>query len=132
MHSLKYATKILSKPKNLLLLFPQGSFQSAHRYPVTFEKGWFRILEKAPANTQVVFMASLCDYFEFRKPALNVYLHHVRPESASEINSVTQSVGKPGQALFPDAGAVEAAYNVFLKDAIEAQEKQAFDRVQGD
>ncbi len=33
LHSLKYATKILSKPKNLLLLFPQGSFQSAHRYP---------------------------------------------------------------------------------------------------
>ncbi len=147
LESLHYASEILTRPQNLLLLFPQGRFESTHRYPVNFEKGWFRILEKAPANTRVVFMASLCDYFEYRKPALNVYLKLAGPVNDSTGQSsvpadgqVHASPGKrgdpadgtAGQYFFADAASVEQAYNRFLKEAIEAQEQEASGRFRTD
>lgn len=100
--SLKYAASVLQDPGHILLLYPQGTFQSLHLFPLRFEKGWFRILRQAPENTQLVFMASLTDYFSRKKPTLSIYLEACKQPLAS-------------------AAEVEKAYNDFLKNAINQQ-----------
>ncbi len=85
LESFDYATNVLGSPNNLLVLFPQGRFQSVNQSPVSFQKGWFKIAEMAPKNTQWLFMASLVDYFRHPKPALSIYLHApLPPENASQ------------------------------------------------
>ncbi len=121
--SLHYASAILQQPGNMLLLFPQGTFQSSHRYPLQFEKGWFRIIDNASDRLQIVFMATLCDYFEYRKPSLNIYLAVARQER----NKLFCMDGGPGPhtgALsFYDAESAEKAYNAFLKEAVNEQDR---------
>lgn len=102
LNSLNYTIDLLQDKQNLVLLFPQGRFQSQYRHPVNFDKGWFRVLQNAPANTRVVFMANLIDYFNHPKPMLTTWLH-------------------PTETLFPDAESVERAYNIFLLDAMNQQ-----------
>lgn len=72
--SINYTAKLLENPGNMVLLFPQGEIQSKYWYPVVFEKGWFKILEKVKNPIQVIFVATLIDYFSNRKPILNMYL----------------------------------------------------------
>ncbi len=100
--SLNYAIELLQDEQNLVLLFPQGRFQSLHKHPVDFEKGWFRILKHAPAKTRVVFMANLIDYFTHPKPTLTTWLRVM-------------------DMPFKDAASVEEAYNTFMQDAINKQ-----------
>ncbi len=100
--SIQYASKVLLEENNILLLYPQGHFQSLHQYPLCFEKGWFRILQQAPADTQLVFIASLTDYFSQRKPSLSIYVQ--------EANKV-----------FATHEEAELAYNSFFKHAISQQ-----------
>ncbi len=102
LNTMHYAISLLKDENNLVLLFPQGRFQSLHQHPVTFEKGWFRILQQAPAHTRLVFMANLTDYFE-----------HPRPTLTTRLKVVDKSFG--------DASEVEEAYNAFLLDAIQQQ-----------
>lgn len=100
--SLDYAIDLLHDERNLVLLFPQGKFQSLYTFPVSFEKGWFRILKHAPETTRVVFMANLIDYFEHPKPRLTTWLRTI-------------------DRSFPDAVSVETAYNEFLADTMKKQ-----------
>lgn len=103
--SLDYAAELLEDKNNLVLLFPQGSIQSQHNRPLTFEKGWFRILEKQSGKVQMVFVACLTDYFSRRKPTLNIYLENYEPgESFSK-------------EVFQDA------YNVFFENCINQQKE---------
>lgn len=102
MESIQYALKVLETENNILLLFPQGNFQSLHQYPLCFEKGWFRILQQAPDNMQLVFMANLTDYFSQRKPNLSIYVQGV-------------------DQVFESHKEVEQAYNSFLANAISQQ-----------
>ncbi|MFO8192128.1 MAG: lysophospholipid acyltransferase family protein [Bacillota bacterium] len=136
--SIQYARQILQKPDHLLLIFPQGKFQSSHQYPLDFEEGWFRILQGAPENTRVVFLAALTDYFTYRRPGLYIHMDDgCRYSSAglSSGNAGTDS-GKsdiePGNATgcyesggFKSPKEVESAYNLFLKKAIQHQNQQA-------
>ncbi len=120
--SLQYATELLSNPENLLILFPQGKFQSMHQHPLSFESGWFRIIKNAPKNMQVLFMASLVEYFAASRPHLNIYLDRPDCISEEEIPSIDSARGKPShQALFSDASDVEASYNAFMARCIASQ-----------
>ncbi len=123
--SLQYATELLANPENLLILFPQGKFQSLHQHPLTFEKGWFRIIKNAPKNTQIVFMASLVDYFASPRPHLHVYLD--QPCCASKQNTPNKYDIKSSNNLtiFADVSAVEKSYNKFLARCITAQNSKA-------
>jgi hypothetical protein len=100
--SLNYAADLLHDTQNLVLLFPQGRFQSMYTYPVSFEKGWFSILKHAPETTRIVFMANLIDYFEHPEPTLTTWLLKV-------------------DKSFQDADSVETAYNEFLLNAMKKQ-----------
>jgi 1-acyl-sn-glycerol-3-phosphate acyltransferase len=102
LRSLHYTVELLHDEKNLVLLFPQGKFHSQYKHPINFEKGWFRIMQHAPANLRVVFLANLTDYYTHPKPTLSSYLH-------------------VADSYFPDAGSVEKAYNEFLHDAMNWQ-----------
>ncbi|MBP6977169.1 MAG: lysophospholipid acyltransferase family protein [Bacteroidales bacterium] len=73
--TISYAADILQNKNNLLVLYPQGKFQSIHDQPIVFEKGYFIILKKAlESGFQLVFYVALTDYFSFRKPLLMIYL----------------------------------------------------------
>ena len=105
LESLEYAAGLLEDKNNLVLLFPQGSIQSHHNRPLTFEKGWFRILNKISGHFQVVFMAGLVDYFSHRKPTLSIYLENYNP-------------GEPfNKEVFQDA------YNAFFENCITQQKE---------
>ncbi|MBK0383745.1 lysophospholipid acyltransferase family protein [Pedobacter sp. SD-b] len=72
--SLDYAAKLLDDPKNLVLIFPQGELHSSHVSSVAFEKGVGKIIASSQKKFQYVFAAILTDYFNFRKPSINIFL----------------------------------------------------------
>lgn len=72
--SLDYATRILQKPGNMLLLFPTGRLQTLYASTFSFQKGLGRILQHAPADLQVLFSFILPEYGPHPKPALHAYL----------------------------------------------------------
>lgn len=73
--SLNYTKELLTNPLNMVTIYPQGAIQSLYHYPVQFEKGISSILGKMqPKNVQVVFLATLVDYFSHRKPSLTLAL----------------------------------------------------------
>lgn len=70
-----YAVDILKNKKNLLVIYPQGKFQSVHDRPIIFENGYFAILKKVMGSGfQLVFYVALTDYFSERKPMLTIHV----------------------------------------------------------
>ncbi|RYY36917.1 MAG: glycerol acyltransferase [Sphingobacteriaceae bacterium] len=72
--SLNYAVELLKDPNNLVLIFPQGKLYSNFVDEVQFEKGIQRVTNKVQNNAQIVFAATFIEYFEHKKPSINVYL----------------------------------------------------------
>lgn len=102
--SLTYTIQLLERKENLVVLYPQGEFESQYRRPVRFEKGIERIMKGAGPRIHLVFYAALADYFSHRKPSLSIYLKEVRLEIA------------------PDARELECAYNEFLEGCVTRQQ----------
>jgi 1-acyl-sn-glycerol-3-phosphate acyltransferase len=102
--SLDYCREILSKRRNLLVIYPQGTIQSAYLKQFKFQKGLERLLTETGQDLQLVFMASLIEYFSERKPRLDIYLCRM-PVS-----------GKPSIKK------IEAEYNRFF-DACRSRQK---------
>lgn len=132
--SLHYATSLLNDPGNLLLLFPQGRFQSLHRQILTFEKGWFRIIQGSPSDIEIVFMAILTDYFSSPRPGLDIYIESITADTINKYAAALHSdppdkesaaCNKAGDLAF-DARSVESAYNGFYKQSIERHEVTFF------
>ncbi|MFP4065849.1 MAG: 1-acyl-sn-glycerol-3-phosphate acyltransferase, partial [Bacteroidales bacterium] len=129
--SIQYARQILQKPDHLLLIFPQGKFQSSHQYPLDFEEGWFRILQGAPENTRVVFLAALTDYFTYRRPGLYIHMDDACRYSSAGRSSGNAGTDSGNQTACQEFGGfkspkeVESAYNLFLEKAIQHQNQQA-------
>lgn len=101
--SFSYTQELLAGDENLVVIYPQGEFQSLSRFPVRFEKGAERLLSDFQEAVQVVFYAALVDYFEFKKPSVNIYLrkHKMTPGS--------------------NVGDLEGSYNQFLRECIDKQ-----------
>jgi 1-acyl-sn-glycerol-3-phosphate acyltransferase len=91
LESLNYAKEILTDSRNLLVLFPQGRIYSQYTTEIKFRKGWFRIVENAASPLQIVFMASLTDYFSFRKPGLYVYLEEYQRSENPDLTDIEES-----------------------------------------
>lgn len=100
--SLNYAASLLSKPENMLGIFPQGEVYSVHLNRVHFESGLERILKKANKNIQVVFAVTLLDYLDNFKPHARVYLQ--------------EYVGPP------DLATMEKRYNEFYRASKKRQQ----------
>ncbi len=119
--SINYAVDVLKDPNNLLILFPQGRFESMHKHPVTFENGWFRILQKAPTHCQTVFVGALVDFFASPKPRLDIYI-----QNATSTDNLLQQKQKgkytpTDQNIFASAKEAENAFNEFMNRMIEKQ-----------
>jgi len=96
--SLEYASDILRKSGNLLLIFPQGKIHSAYQFSQDFEKGWFRIIKNANTGISIIFMVNLVEYLEEKKPTVFMYYKsypgndHETPETIEkEFNLFLQS-----------------------------------------
>lgn len=74
--SLDYTCELLSNPKNLVLIFPQGKIETMNIDYIKFEKGITYILENAK-NFQLVYSCVLIDYFSRRKPIAQIYLKQI-------------------------------------------------------
>jgi 1-acyl-sn-glycerol-3-phosphate acyltransferase len=99
LESINYAARLLSKPQNMVLMFPQGKIQSLHTKEFKFEKGAEYILKRANENVQVMFIANLIDYFSNPKPSLYIYFE--------EFNEKTFSIES-----------IQKAYNSFYEKCI--------------
>ncbi|MGF1586598.1 MAG: lysophospholipid acyltransferase family protein [Bacteroidales bacterium] len=104
--SLNYAKEILTDSRNMLVLFPQGRIHSQYTTDIKFRKGWFRIVKNSSRPVQIIFMASLTDYFSYRKPSLYVYIENYH---------------KSEDLDFYD---VEKSYNNFYLRSLEKQKMQ--------
>ena len=83
--SLRFAGELLQKPENLVLFFPQGRLESAQVAEPSFFSGVKRILAAAPEQYTVVLAATFTDYFEKRKPEVQVYLKALEPSEYQTI-----------------------------------------------
>jgi 1-acyl-sn-glycerol-3-phosphate acyltransferase len=74
--SLEFAGQLLDHPDNLVLIFPQGELHSSHVSSVNFEKGLNRVILSSKKQFQYVFASIFVDYFNHRKPSVNIYLQN--------------------------------------------------------
>lgn len=103
LESLAFAGELLNNPDNLVLIFPQGKLHSSYIHKIEFQKGLVKIIEASNNCFQFLFAAAFTDYFEHKKPTLQIYLN-------------TQ----PAKQL-TDFLAFEAAYNQHFQNALSKQ-----------
>ena len=104
--SISHAAALLSDPNNLVLIFPQGKIETKYRYPFQFKRGIEEILKRAEKPVQVVFIASLVDYFSHSRPGL--FIHYQGMDQGTQ----------PGRRV------IEQAYNSFFSSCV-AKQKEA-------
>jgi 1-acyl-sn-glycerol-3-phosphate acyltransferase len=86
MESLAYAGELLHDPQNLVLVFPQARLYSNFVDDVHFERGLLKIIKQAAGKFQYVFAATFIEYFQHKKPTVNVYLQG----SAQDANTIDE------------------------------------------
>jgi 1-acyl-sn-glycerol-3-phosphate acyltransferase len=78
--SLDYAANLLQDPKNLVLIFPQAKLYSNFVDDVHFERGLLKIIKQAKGKFQYIFAATFIEFFQHKKPTINVYVETTRQE----------------------------------------------------
>ncbi|WP_158828880.1 1-acyl-sn-glycerol-3-phosphate acyltransferase [Mucilaginibacter lacusdianchii] len=81
--SLDYAAELLKDPKNLVLIFPQGKLYSNFSDEVVFENGLVKVIKQAAGKFEYVFAATFIEYFQHKKPGINVYVQSSNADSTS-------------------------------------------------
>jgi len=71
--SIDFAAKILNKPGNILLFYPQGNLESNYVRQIELREGIAEILAKTNENCQIIWTSNLIEYFESLKAS--VYFH---------------------------------------------------------
>ena len=71
--SLEYTLSLLGDRRNMVVVYPQGKFQPMASQQVKFEKGIQHILKRVSGDVHLVFYVALVDYFEDKKPRLDIY-----------------------------------------------------------
>ena len=72
LESIRYSGDILSSPDNMLLMFPQGVFQSQYHQTLKFERGIEKILNRSSLDPEILFNINLVEYFEHSSPSLYI------------------------------------------------------------
>lgn len=81
--SLNYASELLQDPQNLVLVFPQARLYSNFVDDIHFERGLLKIIKQAAGKFQYVFAATFIEYFQHKKPTINVYVQK-HPDTVAE------------------------------------------------
>lgn len=92
--SLDYAGELLDDPENLVLIFPQGELNSLHVPNISFEKGVSRIIASSKKQFQYIFAAILIDYFDQRKPHVNVHLQNWEAQEYASLQVIKSAYNK--------------------------------------
>lgn len=92
--SLEYAGRLLDDPRNLVLIFPQGELHSSHVSHVNFEKGVSKIIAASKKQFQYIFAAILTDYFDQRKPSINIYLENWEAQEYTSLQVIKSAYNK--------------------------------------
>jgi len=103
LESLRYSGELLSEKSNLVVLYPQGEFQSLYLRPVSFGKGVKIIHSFAVKEFQLIFYAALPEYFSHRKPTLAIYFVEADRD------------------LLKNPSALEEEYNRFIESSVIQQ-----------
>lgn len=98
--SLDYAAEILSKPGNLLVLYPQGKLYSQHSPEIQFLQGIDRIIAKSD-KPAIIMAVALTEYYTHKRPSLVIHLKEF--ESAEKFNLAQ----------------LQEAYNLMLNNCIK-------------
>lgn len=72
LESLNYSIGLLTSVENMVLIFPQGKLYSQHIDQLELGKGVDYIMKMNP-EIEVLMLVSLTDYFENKKPQVNIY-----------------------------------------------------------
>ena len=90
--SLSYTAELLEDRRNIVIIFPQGEIQSLYNTSINFDKGLEFILKKLKSKVQIIFLASLVDYFSGQKPGLYTYYTEYREEDMT-IRAIEKEYG---------------------------------------
>ncbi len=83
LETLRHASELLTRGRNLVLIFPQGEIQSLYRRDYRFKKGTARILKNIPNPVHIVFVVNLVDFFSQPKPSLFISFREYSSEATS-------------------------------------------------
>lgn len=84
--SLQYCANLLSDPRYLMLLFPQGKFESLHQHQLKLEKGFETVLRNTQQTVQLLFVVNLIEYFSNPKPSVFIYAKTYRYDQQSALD----------------------------------------------
>ena len=102
--SLRYASKIIRDPQNMVVMYPQGQLQSLYSTHFHFERGIEYILKGREGEVQLLMTVNMIDYLSHRKPSLSIYLREYQ-----------------GPFLVKS---LEESYNSFYSDCLTTQTKR--------
>ncbi|NLJ43522.1 MAG: glycerol acyltransferase [Bacteroidales bacterium] len=84
--SLNYTAELLANPGNLVLMFPQGRFDSMHNHNIRFEKGVGYVLGRVQNTIHIIFVANFIEYFSEEKPGLIIHFTEFSGNELSTAN----------------------------------------------
>ncbi|WP_235969853.1 lysophospholipid acyltransferase family protein [Pedobacter planticolens] len=90
--SLAHAREVLSKPGNLLLLYPQGNLESMYVRKIVFQDGINQILPRVEGDCQIIWTSILIEYFESFKPSLHFSMLDCGTNSDFDFDTITNRV----------------------------------------
>lgn len=94
LETLAYAGALLDHPQNLVLLFPQGKLFSSYTNSISFERGVMQLINASKKKFQIIFSATLIDYFDKRKPKAQSYLCHWEAEEYMSLQLLKREYNK--------------------------------------
>lgn len=92
--SLWYAADLLNDPENLVVVFPQGELISNHTPHISVEKGIERLVKHIKGPCQIVYCATLIDYFESLKPSAFIHLFDCGVANEVPFDELVQNINK--------------------------------------
>ncbi|MGF1922960.1 MAG: lysophospholipid acyltransferase family protein [Bacteroidia bacterium] len=94
----EYTAALLSKPENLVVIYPQGNMESNYIRHIQFGDGLNQIVPKVEGNCQLVWSSNLMEYFESTKPSLFYNLLDCGTSTAYDFESLKQKVNQHHRA----------------------------------
>ncbi len=100
--TLLYAGSLLNSAENLVLVFPQGKLYTSYTNSIAFEKGVMQIINASKKKCQVIFSATLVDYFGKRKPLARTYLKNWEAEEYISLQLLKSEYNKHYEQAIKD------------------------------
>lgn len=103
--SLELCQSLLTQRDTLLLIFPQGQFESISNDHLSFRRGTEYLIKNRQEKIQLIFVANFVDYYANKRPTVYSYC-------------APQDDNNTGYSL-------EEAYNLFYHNCITQQKERA-------